>query len=109
SDSLAAWAIAVQKGSVSNLLGFLVDSFAAAQLQQSQSSLLHIQGMPFEPTSPDMMRRAAWALHALPKVEEIHSEFTLQESHLLDISVSPQMNSLVSHVICDVLFLIGQS
>jgi hypothetical protein len=27
----------------------------------------------------------------------------------LDISVSPLMNSLVSQVICDVLFLIGQS
>ncbi|MEQ2211208.1 hypothetical protein XENOCAPTIV_007671 [Xenoophorus captivus] len=108
-DSLAARAIAVQKGSVGNLLSFLEDSLAATQLQQSQSSLLHLQGMPFEPTSPDMMRRAARALHALAKVEENHSEFTLHESRLLDLSVSPLMNSLVSHVICDVLFLIGQS
>ncbi|XP_030605274.1 AT-rich interactive domain-containing protein 1A isoform X3 [Archocentrus centrarchus] len=108
-DTLAARAIAVQKGSVGNLLGFLEDSLAATQLQQSQSSLLHLQGMPFEPTSPDMMRRAARALHALAKVEENHSEFTLHESRLLDLSVSPLMNSLVSHVICDVLFLIGQS
>lgn len=108
-DSLAARAIAVQKGSVGNLLGFLEDSLAATQLQQSQSSLLHLQGMHFEPTSPDMMRRAARALHALAKVEENHSEFTLYESRLLDLSVSPLMNSLVSHVICDVLFLIGQS
>lgn len=108
-DTMAARAIAVQKGSVGNLLGFLEDSLAATQLQQSQSSLLHLQGMPFEPTSPDMMRRAARALLALAKVEENHSEFTLQESRLLDLSVSPLMNSLVSHVICDVLFLIGQS
>uniref|UniRef100_A0A667Z762 AT-rich interaction domain 1A n=1 Tax=Myripristis murdjan TaxID=586833 RepID=A0A667Z762_9TELE len=108
-DSLAARAIAVQKGSVGNLLGFLEDSLAATQLQQSQSSLLHLQGMHFEPTSPDMMRRAARALHALAKVEENHSEFTLYESRLLDLSVSPLMNSLVSHVICDVLFRIGQS
>lgn len=108
-DTLAARAIAVQKGSVGNLLGFLEDSLAATQLQQSQSSLLHLQGMHFEPTSPDMMRRAARALHALAKVEENHSEFTLHESRLLDLSVSPLMNSLVSHVICDVLFLIGQS
>lgn len=108
-DTLAARAIAIQKGSVGNLLGFLEDSLAATQLQQSQSSLLHLQGMPFEPTSPDMMRRAARALHALAKVEENHSEFTLHESRLLDLSVSPLMNSLVSHVICDVLFLIGQS
>lgn len=109
-DSLAARAIAVQKGSVGNLLGFLEDSLAATQYQQSQSSLLQMQGGPqFEPTSVDMMRRAARALHALAKVEENHSEFTLYESRLLDISVSPLMNSLVSQVICDVLFLIGQS
>ncbi|KAG7270910.1 hypothetical protein CRUP_000269 [Coryphaenoides rupestris] len=108
-DCVAARAIAVQKGSVGNLLGFLEDSLAATQLQQSQSSLLHLQGMHFEPTSPDMMRRAARALHALARVDENHSEFTLYESRLLDLSVSPLMNSLVSHVICDVLFLIGQS
>uniref|UniRef100_A0A8C4GYZ7 AT rich interactive domain 1Ab (SWI-like) n=1 Tax=Dicentrarchus labrax TaxID=13489 RepID=A0A8C4GYZ7_DICLA len=109
-DNLAARAIAVQKGSVGNLLGFLEDSLAATQYQQSQSSLLQMQGAPqFEPTSVDMMRRAARALHALAKVEENHSEFTLYESRLLDISVSPLMNSLVSQVICDVLFLIGQS
>ncbi|KAG1947487.1 AT-rich interactive domain-containing protein 1A [Pimephales promelas] len=108
-DGVAARAIAVQKGSVGNLLGFLEDSLAATQFQQSQGSLLHLQGAHFEPTSVDMMRRAARALHALAKVEENHSEFTLFESRLLDISVSPLMNSLVSHVICDVLFLIGQS
>lgn len=108
-DSVAARAIAVQKGSVGNLLGFLEDSLAATQFQQSQGSLMHLQGAHFEPTSVDMMRRAARALHALAKVEENHSEFTLYESRLLDISVSPLMNSLVSHVICDVLFLIGQS
>ncbi len=108
-DSLAARAIAVQKASVGNLLGFLEDSLAATQFQQSQSSLLHMQGSHFEPTSVDMMRRAARALLALAKVEENHSEFTLYESRLLDLSVSPLMNSLVSHVICDVLFLIGQS
>uniref|UniRef100_A0A8C2X654 AT-rich interaction domain 1A n=1 Tax=Cyclopterus lumpus TaxID=8103 RepID=A0A8C2X654_CYCLU len=109
-DSLAARSIAVQKGSVGNLLGFLEDSLAATQYQQSQSSLLQMQGGPqFEPTSVDMMRRAARALHALAKLEENHSEFTLYESRLLDISVSPLMNSLVSQVICDVLFLIGQS
>uniref|UniRef100_A0A672QV03 AT-rich interaction domain 1A n=1 Tax=Sinocyclocheilus grahami TaxID=75366 RepID=A0A672QV03_SINGR len=108
-DSLTARAIAVQKASVGNLLGFLEDSLAATQFQQSQGSLLHMQGSHFEPTSVDMMRRAARALLALAKVDENHSEFTLYESRLLDLSVSPLMNSLVSHVICDVLFLIGQS
>uniref|UniRef100_A0A8C2GRQ6 AT rich interactive domain 1Ab (SWI-like) n=1 Tax=Cyprinus carpio TaxID=7962 RepID=A0A8C2GRQ6_CYPCA len=108
-DSVAARAIAVQKSSVGNLLGFLEDSLAATQFQQSQGSLMHLQSAHFEPTSVDMMRRAARALHALAKVEENHSEFRLYESRLLDISVSPLMNSLVSHVICDVLFLIGKS
>lgn len=108
-DSTAARAIALQKGSVGNLLGFLEDGLAATQLQQSQGSLLHLQVAHFEPTSPDMMRRAARALHALARVEENRVEFTLHESRLLDLSVSPLMNSLVSHVICDVLFLIGQS
>lgn len=108
-DSVAARAIAVQKGSIGNLLGFLEDSLTATQFQQNQGSLLHMQGAHFEPTSVDMMRRAARALHALAKVEENHSEFTLYESRLLDLSVSPLMNSSVSLVICDVLFLIGQS
>ncbi|KAJ8340808.1 hypothetical protein SKAU_G00330990 [Synaphobranchus kaupii] len=108
-DSLAARAIAVQKGSVGNLLGFLEDSLAATQFQQSQSSLLHLQGAHLEPTSTDMMRRAARALHAMARLHDNRSEFTLYESRLLDISVSPLMNSLVSHVICDVLYLIGRS
>lgn len=108
-DSQAARAIAVQKGSIGNLLGFLEDSLAATQFQQSQSSLLHMQGPHIEPTSVDMMQRAARALHALAKVEENRSEFMLYESRLLDVSVSPLLNSGVSHVICDVLFLIGQS
>lgn len=108
-DSLAARAIAVQKGSIGNLLSFLEDGLAATQFQQSQASVLHMQNPPFEATSMDMMRRAARALLAMAKVDENHSEFTLYESRLLDISVSPLMNSLVSQVICDVLFLIGQS
>ncbi|KAM4699192.1 AT-rich interactive domain-containing protein 1A [Discoglossus pictus] len=108
-DTLAARSIAIQKGSIGNLLGFLEDSLAATQFQQSQASHLHGPSAPFEPTSTDMMRRASRALLALAKVEENHTEFTLYESRLLDISVSPLMNCSVSQVICDVLFLIGQS
>ena len=108
-DSLAARAIAVQKGSIGNLLGFLEDSLAATQFQQSQASLLHAQSPPLEPASVGVMRQAARVLLALAKVDEKHSEFTLYESRLSDISVSPSRNSLVSQVICDVLFLIGQS
>ncbi|XP_066531562.1 AT-rich interactive domain-containing protein 1A [Hoplias malabaricus] len=107
-DSTVARAIAMQKGSVGNLLGFLEDGLAAAQFQQSPSALLHVQAS-VEPSSVDMMRRAARALLALAQLQENHSEFTLYESRLLDVSVSPLMNSQVSHVICDVLFLIGRS
>ncbi|KAM4795839.1 AT-rich interactive domain-containing protein 1A [Rhinophrynus dorsalis] len=108
-DNLAARSIALQKGSIGNLLGFLEDSLAATQFQQSQAAHLHGPSAPFEPTSTDMMRRASRALLALAKVEENHTEFTLYEARLLDISVSPLMNCSVSQVICDVLFLIGQS
>ncbi|KAJ8290180.1 hypothetical protein GJAV_G00009650 [Gymnothorax javanicus] len=108
-DSLAARAIAMQRGSVGNLLGFLEDSVAVTQFQQSGSSLLHLQGAQPEPTSADMMRRAARALLAMARLEENRPEFTLHEPRLLDLSVSPLLNSLVSHVICDVLFLISRS
>ncbi|XP_018104067.2 AT-rich interactive domain-containing protein 1A isoform X1 [Xenopus laevis] len=108
-DMLAARVIALQKGTIGNLLGFLEDSLAATQFQQSQAAHLHGSSAPFEPTSTDMMRRASRALLALAKVEENHPEFTLYEARLLDISVSPLMNCSVSQVICDVLFLIGQS
>ncbi|KAK1880885.1 AT-rich interactive domain containing protein 1A [Dissostichus eleginoides] len=78
-DSLAARAIAVQKASVGNLLGFLEDSLAASQYQQQNQSSMMQTGHQYEPPA------------------------------LLDVSVSPLMNSTVTQVICDVLFLIGQS
>ena len=109
-DSPAVQAIAVQKGIVGNLVGFLEDSLAATQYQQSQNSLLKMQGAPqFESISLDMMRQEARALHALTKVKENRSEFTLYESRLLDISLSPLMKSRMFQVICDLLFLVGQS
>ena len=107
-DSLAARAIALQEGSVGNLLGFLEDSLAATQFQQSQAGLVHKKNSTCEPTSMEMMRRAAWALLALAKVDENHSQLTLHESQLLDISVSPAVDSSISHVICDVLFFIDR-
>ncbi|KAJ8362244.1 hypothetical protein AAFF_G00386890 [Aldrovandia affinis] len=112
-EGVASRAIALQKGSVGNLLGFLEDSLAASQFQQQQQQ----QGQGYlqgalslaEPASVDMMRRAARALLALARVEENRAEFTLYEARLLDVAVSPLMSSLVCGVICDVLFLIGQS
>uniref|UniRef100_A0A2I2Y4C9 AT-rich interaction domain 1B n=2 Tax=Gorilla gorilla gorilla TaxID=9595 RepID=A0A2I2Y4C9_GORGO len=107
-DALAARAIAVQKGSIGNLISFLEDGVTMAQYQQSQHNLMHMQPPPLEPPSVDMMCRAAKALLAMARVDENRSEFLLHEGRLLDISISAVLNSLVASVICDVLFQIGQ-
>lgn len=107
-DTLAARAIAVQKGSIGNLISFLEDGVTMAQYQQSQHTLMHMQPPPLEPPSVDMMCRAAKALLAMARVDENRSEFLLHEGRLLDISLSAVLNSLVASVICDVLFQIGQ-
>ncbi|XP_063164170.1 AT-rich interactive domain-containing protein 1B isoform X1 [Candoia aspera] len=107
-DTLAARAIAMQKGSIGNLISFLEDGVTMAQYQQSQHNLMHMQPPPLEPPSVDMMCRAAKALLAMARVEENRSEFLLHEGRLLDISISAVLNSLVASVICDVLFQIGQ-
>lgn len=107
-DLVVARAIALQKGSIGNLISFLEDGVTMAQYQQNQHNLMHMQPPHLEPPSVDMMCRAAKALLAMSKVEENHSEFLLHESRLLDISITAVLNSTVSSVICDVLFQIGQ-
>ncbi|XP_067900890.1 AT-rich interactive domain-containing protein 1B isoform X4 [Heterodontus francisci] len=107
-DTLVARAIAVQKGSISNLISFLEDGLTVAQLQHSQPNLMHMQPPPIEPTSVHMMCRAAKALLAMARIEENRSEFVLYEGRLLDISISSVLNSMVASVICDTLFMIGQ-
>ncbi|XP_044145033.1 AT-rich interactive domain-containing protein 1B isoform X7 [Bufo gargarizans] len=107
-DTLVARAIAVQKGSIGNLISFLEDGVTMAQYQQSQHNLMHMHPPNLEPPSIDMMCRAAKALLAMAKVEENRSEFLLHEGRLLDISITAVLNSAVASVICDVLFQIGQ-
>ncbi|XP_041034668.1 AT-rich interactive domain-containing protein 1B isoform X2 [Carcharodon carcharias] len=107
-DTLVARAIAVQKGSISNLIGFLEDGLTVAQLQHSQPNLMHMQPPPIEPTSVHMMCQAAKALLAMARIEENRSEFVLYEGRLLDISISSVLNSMVASVICDTLLMIGQ-
>ncbi|MBN3311267.1 ARI1B protein, partial [Amia calva] len=107
-DTLAARAIAVQKGSLGNLISFLEDGVTMAQYQQSQHSLHHVSHHThMEPPSVNMMCRAAKALLAMAKVEENRSEFVLFEGRLLDISISSVLNSAVAGIICEVLFQIG--
>ncbi|KAM6953951.1 AT-rich interactive domain-containing protein 1B [Aplochiton taeniatus] len=107
-DFTVARAIALQKGTVGILIGFLEDSVAMAQYQQSHHSLLQPEPRP-EPPSINMMCRAAKALLAMAKVEENRPEFVLYESRLLDISLSSVLNSAVAAIMCEVLFKIGRS
>lgn len=108
-DTTAARAIAMQKGSVGNLVGFLEDGVSMAQYQQNPHSLLHMGHPPMDPPSINMMCRAAKGLLAMAKVEENKTEFVLYESRLLDISISSVLNAGVVGVICQVLFHLGKS
>lgn len=107
-DPAAARAVALQKGSVGTLIGFLEDSVAVAQYQQSSHGVLHAAAPP-EPPSVNMMCRAAKALLAMARVEENRTEFVLYESRLLDISLSTALKSSVAAIMCEVLFKIGRS
>ncbi|CAJ1073859.1 AT-rich interactive domain-containing protein 1B-like isoform X1 [Xyrichtys novacula] len=108
-DPTAARAIAMQKGSVGNLVGFLEDGVSMAQYQQNTHSLLHMGHPPMDPPSINMMCRAAKGLLAMAKVEENKTEFVLYESRLLDLSISSVLNTGVVAVICQVLFHLGKS
>ncbi|XP_072218138.1 AT-rich interactive domain-containing protein 1B isoform X2 [Leuresthes tenuis] len=108
SDPTAARAVALQKGSVATLIGFLEDSVAMAQYQQNPHSVLH-PAPPPEPPSINMMCRAAKALLAMAKVEENLTEFVLHESRLLDISLSAALTPPVAAVMCEVLFKTSRS
>lgn len=108
-DPTAARAIAMQKGSVGNLVGFLEDGVSMAQYQQNPHSLLHMGHPHMDPPSINMMCRAAKGLLAMAKVEENKTEFVLYESRLLDISISSVLNAGVVGIICQVLFHLGKS
>lgn len=107
-DHTAARAIAMQKGSVGNLVGFLEDGISMAQYQQNPHSLLHMGHPHMDPPSINMMCRAAKGLLAMAKVEENKTEFVLYESRLLDISISSVLNTGVVGIICQVLFHLGK-
>ncbi|XP_072559216.1 AT-rich interactive domain-containing protein 1B-like isoform X2 [Paramormyrops kingsleyae] len=102
-DPTAARAIALQRGGVGSLIGFLEDGVAVAQYQHGPHGPPHP-----EPPSVSMMCRAAKALLAMAEVEENRSEFVLYEGRLLDITVSSVLNAAVSSILCQVLFKIGR-
>uniref|UniRef100_A0A3B3THJ8 AT-rich interactive domain 1B n=1 Tax=Poecilia latipinna TaxID=48699 RepID=A0A3B3THJ8_9TELE len=105
-EATAARAVALQKGSVGTLIGFLEDSLAVAQYQQNPHAAA---AMAPEPPSINMMCRAAKALLAVASVEENRPEFVLYESRLLDISLSSALNSAVAAIMCEVLFKLSRS
>lgn len=107
-DPTAARAIAMQKGSVGNLVVFLEDGVSMAQYQQNPHSLLHMGHPPMDPPSINMMCRAAKGLLAMAKVQENKKEFVLYESRLLDISISSVLSGGVVAIICQVLFHLGK-
>lgn len=107
-DPTAARAIALQKGSVGNLVAFLEDGVSVAQYQQNPHSLLHMGHPHMDPPSVNMMCRAAKGLLAMAKVEENKTEFVLYESRLLDISISSVLNAGVVAIVCQVLFHLGK-
>ncbi|XP_062863034.1 AT-rich interactive domain-containing protein 1B-like [Trichomycterus rosablanca] len=108
-DPSAARAIAIQKNSVGNLVGFLEDGITMTQYHQNPHSLLHMGHPPMEQPSVSMLCRAAKALLELAKVEENRSEFLLYESRLLDVAVSTVLNSSIVGIVCEVLFYLGKS
>uniref|UniRef100_A0A8C6PYV1 AT-rich interaction domain 1B n=1 Tax=Nothobranchius furzeri TaxID=105023 RepID=A0A8C6PYV1_NOTFU len=107
-DPTAARVIALQKGSVGNLVAFLEDGVSMAQYQQNPHSLLHMGPAPLGPPSVNMMSRAAKGLLAMAKVDENKTEFVLYESRLLDISISSVLNTGVVAIVCQVLFHLGK-
>ncbi|KAM9840693.1 AT-rich interactive domain-containing protein 1B-like isoform 2-T2 [Aulostomus maculatus] len=108
-DPTAARAIALQKGSVGTLIGFLEDSVAMAQHQHNPHSLLHATTSPPEPPSVNMMCRAGKALLALARVEDNRPEFVLYESRLLDMSLSTVLSPSVAAIMCEVLYKISRT
>uniref|UniRef100_A0AAY4DMU0 ARID domain-containing protein n=1 Tax=Denticeps clupeoides TaxID=299321 RepID=A0AAY4DMU0_9TELE len=106
-DTTAARGIAVQKGSVGGLMGFLEDGVTMVQYHQNPHSLLQMGHAPMDPPNMSMMCRAAKALLALAKVEENRSEFILFESRLLDIAISSALDTSVASVVSQVLFQFG--
>ncbi|XP_077411369.1 AT-rich interactive domain-containing protein 1B isoform X2 [Vanacampus margaritifer] len=107
-DPTAARVIAMQKGSVGNLVAFLEDGVSMAQYQHNPHSLLHMGHPHMDPPSVSMLCRAAKGLLAMAKVEENKTEFVLYESRLLDISISSVLNAGVVAIICQVLFHLGK-
>uniref|UniRef100_S4RJF0 AT rich interactive domain 1B (SWI1-like) n=1 Tax=Petromyzon marinus TaxID=7757 RepID=S4RJF0_PETMA len=109
-DGLAARAIALQRGSVPTVLGFLEDCLVALIHQQSPAAMLqHAPPPAVQHPSHDMMRRAATALLAMARAPENRPHFLLQQGRLLDVSMSSMLHPSIAAILGDVLYRVAQA
>jgi len=111
-DPSAARAIALRRSSVSAFLGFIeVADRQAQQLVQAQGVAMLRDNPEMMGTSVDMLRRAASVVRAVAEMAADcrSSLFADHQQRLLQLSMSPTLDSAVAATIADVLFLCSQT
>ena len=110
-DASAARAIALRRSSVSVFLGFIeVADRQAQQLVQAQGVAMLRDNPEMMGTSVDMLRRAASVVRAVAETADCRSSlFADHQQRLLQLSMSPTLDSAVAATIADVLFLCSQT
>jgi len=110
-DASAARAIALRRSSVSAFLGFIeVADRQAQQLVQAQGVAMLRDNPEMMGTSVDMLRRAASVVRAVAETADCRSSlFADHQQRLLQLSMSPTLDSAVAATIADVLFLCSQT
>jgi len=110
-DASAARAIALRRSSVSAFLGFIeVADRQAQQLVQAQGVAMLRDNPEMMGTSVDMLRRAAGVVRAVAETSDCRSAlFADHQQRLLQLSMSPTLDSAVAATIADVLFLCSQT
>ena len=110
-DASAARAIALRRSSVSAFLGFIeVADRQAQQLVQAQGVAMLRDNPEMMGTSVDMLRRAASVVRAVAETADCRSSlFADHQQRLLQLSMSPTLDSAVAATIADVLYLCSQT
>lgn len=110
-DASAARAIALRRSSISAFLGFIeVADRQAQQLVQAQGVAMLRDNPEMMGTSVDMLRRAANVVRAVAETADCRSSlFADHQQRLLQLSMSPTLDSAVATTISDVLFLCSQT
>ena len=110
-DASAARAIALRRSSVTAFLGFIeIADRQAQQLVQAQGVAMLRDNPEMMGTSVDMLRRAASVVRAVAETADCRSSlFADHQQRLLQLSMSPTLDSAVAATIADVLFLCSQT